>query len=401
MFKNVVSASKEKLEPEKKDFLVRSKWTLGFENGDSLAFFVEHRPEGKLPQHKGLRFADTLKNPKSPLASAMSRYASGAAGIVKKAIDTQGRLWALKIFHQMTSSANLSKVRTQDLVNMAQQEVFAWQTLGGDACYFVLEPTKDVPASRIYLVIPWLNGHELFSYVKEQPEHSLTLEICQAVFRDVIQQLQQLKQVNFLHSDVKFENIFFDEATKKATLLDFSLCAINTSPTTLTESYLSPNYMERLNEALHHPPKEKNRAPFPTYSEIDVLYALGKLAALMYQYGFRDVQEKNRSKIFLAMIASYGKSAIVVRGSFEGLAENIETHLKHERRKAKKDALLPLVPSGASLDSTSNPTSPDQRGDTLTTESSADRKRPQTGTSPMEESAEKDIALEMSPSFGH
>lgn len=393
MLKNVLSARKEKGEPEKRGFLVRSKWTLGFEDSHSLTFFVAHNPEGKLPQHQGLRFVRASESPDSPLSSAISRYAGGGFGIVKKAIDTEGRLWALKILHlQSSSSAKSSKAIDQYLLDIAQQEVFAWRTLGRDACYFILDPTEETITSRFYLLMPWLNGCELFDYVKEQPEHALTLEICHIVFRDVIQQLIRLKEVNCLHSDIKFENIFFDATTQTATLLDFSLCAIGASPQTITEAYLSPDYTARFKEARRQAAKEKTSARLPCYNEEDALYALGHIAESMSKYGFRDIREKNRAINFLNMIINYCKEANCLGGTFDDFAQMIEIHIeiakRKERKKERRYTLFPVVASSSSLNSTSNQASPEQRGDTLTTttEDSVDRRRSLTGYSPKQES---------------
>jgi len=405
MFGQVISAIKEKLPPQDRGFLVRSMWTLNFEGGNSLQFFVEHRPDGKLPQHKGLRFRNIPDFTDSPLDSAMTRYACGSFGIVKKAIDTKGQPWALKIFHPLKSSLDKSsQMIAQSLQKMAQQEVSSWQILGKDACYFVLDSAKgeqqeEEYTPRFYLVLPWVNGQELLSYLNLKSGCNFTLEICHIIFRDVIQQLIKFKTANLLHSDIKPENIFFDEKNMQATLIDLSLCAIDSSPMALTKDYISPEYIDRCKKALEQVDKEKNSSAFPSYGENEVFYALKCIAELIYDHGFSDKKKKDRSTEFLKMIVTYCKNAHHLRGSFDELAQTIKDFMeriqKKEILKGSSFFQSPSIP----LSSPSNVSSPEQRFDTLTKGNSVQLRPSLTGDFPTNSHQGPSSMIGSSPSF--
>lgn len=64
-------------------------------------------------------------------------------------------------------------------------------------------------SSYIYLVMEFLEGGELYDYVKNSPLERLDEEISKNIIKQVASALEYMHSQNFIHRDIKPENIMF------------------------------------------------------------------------------------------------------------------------------------------------------------------------------------------------
>jgi serine/threonine protein kinase len=66
----------------------------------------------------------------------------------------------------------------------------------------------------------------LYSYLKSKPQRRLTEEEAKRVFRQCVEGVKYMHQINIVHRDLKLENILLDES-KNIKIIDFgfSVCA--------------------------------------------------------------------------------------------------------------------------------------------------------------------------------
>ncbi len=94
--------------------------------------------------------------------------------------------------------------------------------------------------SNSYLIMEYVEGGELFSYIHEQ---SGLIEIHTVhIFRQIIAALIYCHRINIHHRDLKPENILLDRDTMTVKLVDFGMAALQPIGKKLTTPCGSPHY---------------------------------------------------------------------------------------------------------------------------------------------------------------
>jgi len=165
-----------------------------------------------------------------------------------------GQYGAAKII----SKATAEKVRALSLANLIQSaEQDPTLHPGGKVIPFGLEREicimklldhpnivrlYDIWENRdeLYLIMEFVEGGELFSYIHEQ---SGLIEIHTVhIFRQIIAALIYCHRINIHHRDLKPENILLDRETMKVKLVDFGMAALQPAGKKLTTPCGSPHY---------------------------------------------------------------------------------------------------------------------------------------------------------------
>ncbi|RMZ71023.1 serine threonine- kinase GIN4 [Pyrenophora seminiperda CCB06] len=165
-----------------------------------------------------------------------------------------GQYGAAKII----SKATAEKVRALSLANLiksAEQDASLYPN--GKAIPFGLEREicimklldhpnivrlYDIWENRdeLYLIMEYVEGGELFSYIHEQDG---LIEIHTVhIFRQIIAALKYCHRINIHHRDLKPENILLDRDTMTVKLVDFGMAALQPEGKKLTTPCGSPHY---------------------------------------------------------------------------------------------------------------------------------------------------------------
>jgi hypothetical protein len=84
-----------------------------------------------------------------------------------------------------------------------------------------------------YLVIEWVQGHELGAYLKQQPQQRLPLDQTLLILRDVAEGLDYLHKLNIVHRDIKPSNVLIQDT--RAVLVDFGIARQTDHSTAITK----------------------------------------------------------------------------------------------------------------------------------------------------------------------
>ncbi|XP_039090784.1 maternal embryonic leucine zipper kinase isoform X4 [Hyaena hyaena] len=122
-----------------------------------------------------------------------------------------GEMVAIKIMDKNALGSDLPRVKTEieALKNLRHQHICQ--------LYHVLET-----ANKIFLVLEYCPGGELFDYIISQDR--LSEEETRVVFRQIVSAVAYVHSQGYAHRDLKPENLLFDEY-HKLKLIDFGLCA--------------------------------------------------------------------------------------------------------------------------------------------------------------------------------
>ncbi|KAI4934006.1 uncharacterized protein J4E92_003676 [Alternaria infectoria] len=93
---------------------------------------------------------------------------------------------------------------------------------------------------ELYLIMEFVEGGELFSYIHEQ--HGLIEIHAVHIFRQIIAALIYCHRINIHHRDLKPENILLDRDTMNVKLVDFGMAALQPIGKKLTTPCGSPHY---------------------------------------------------------------------------------------------------------------------------------------------------------------
>ncbi|CAN9458279.1 unnamed protein product [Alternaria sp. RS040] len=93
---------------------------------------------------------------------------------------------------------------------------------------------------ELYLIMEFVEGGELFSYIHEQ--HGLIEIHTVHIFRQIIAALIYCHRINIHHRDLKPENILLDRDTMTVKLVDFGMAALQPIGKKLTTPCGSPHY---------------------------------------------------------------------------------------------------------------------------------------------------------------
>ncbi|KAF1962771.1 Pkinase-domain-containing protein [Byssothecium circinans] len=94
--------------------------------------------------------------------------------------------------------------------------------------------------NEIYLIMEYIEGGELFSYIGENG--SLPEDLVVYIFRQIIAALLYCHRINIHHRDLKPENILLDRTNMSIKLVDFGMAALQPTGSKLTTPCGSPHY---------------------------------------------------------------------------------------------------------------------------------------------------------------
>jgi serine/threonine-protein kinase len=166
---------------------------------------------------------------------------AGSAGVVHRAIRSDGVRVALKLLHG-------DALRREDLRRRFEREAKALAAAAHPNVLSVLELGQD--ASGLYLVTELLEGRTLESLVQES---RLAPDLALAIADQILAGLGHAHSLGILHRDVKPENVYLERTSSgmRAKLLDFGLAKFHDQTTWGQQSMLtqegtllgSPAYM--------------------------------------------------------------------------------------------------------------------------------------------------------------
>lgn len=108
------------------------------------------------------------------------------------------------------------------------------------SCKYLAVSYGSLTKSRSYLIMEFIEGGELFSYIHEQGG---LIEIHTVhIFRQIIAALIYCHRINIHHRDLKPENILLDRDTMTVKLVDFGMAALQPTGKKLTTPCGSPHY---------------------------------------------------------------------------------------------------------------------------------------------------------------
>ena len=94
--------------------------------------------------------------------------------------------------------------------------------------------------NNIYLVMPYINGGDLFDYIFENTK--LSEEVAKMLFAQIISCMEYLNKLNICHRDIKPENILLNNKKDYITMIDFGLSNFCSYTNLLKSSCGSPCY---------------------------------------------------------------------------------------------------------------------------------------------------------------
>lgn len=123
--------------------------------------------------------------------------------------------------------------------------------------------------NHVYLVMEYVAGGSLHSYLKDQPNRRLDEEEAKRIFKQIMTALQYCHRKSIAHRDIKLENILLDE-NKNVKLIDFgfSTCIPNDKKIKMfcgTPSYMAPEIVMK---------EEYAGPPADIWASAVLLYAL-------------------------------------------------------------------------------------------------------------------------------
>lgn len=107
--------------------------------------------------------------------------------------------------------------------------------------------------THVYLVMEYVVGGSLHSYLKERPDRRLKEEEAKAIFKEIMVALSYCHRKSIAHRDIKLENILLDE-NNHVKLIDFgfSTCIPNDKKIKMfcgTPSYMAPEIVSKVEYA--------------------------------------------------------------------------------------------------------------------------------------------------------
>ncbi|KAF2639367.1 Pkinase-domain-containing protein [Massarina eburnea CBS 473.64] len=186
------------------------------------------------------------------LGKTIGRGGSSRVRVVRH--STTGQQAAAKII----SKATADRVRAMSLANLvanAQKDPTMYQHgrvipigLEREICIMKLLDHPNIVRlydiwenrNEIYLIMEYIEGGELFSYIGE--EGRLAEEVVVYIFRQIIAALLYCHRIKIHHRDLKPENILIDKTDMSIKLVDFGMAALQPKGTKLTTPCGSPHY---------------------------------------------------------------------------------------------------------------------------------------------------------------
>ncbi|KAH7116862.1 serine/threonine-protein kinase-like protein GIN4 [Dendryphion nanum] len=161
----------------------------------------------------------------------------GAAKIISKSIAE--KLCAISMVNLIKSAETDPTMRGGKIIPFGlEREICIMKLLDHPNIVRLLDVWEN--RNELYLVMEFVEGGELFSYISEMG----LLPEMQAIFlfRQIIAALSYCHRLNIHHRDLKPENILLDRETMTIKLVDFGMAALQPSGKMLTTPCGSPHY---------------------------------------------------------------------------------------------------------------------------------------------------------------
>ena len=200
----------------------------------------------------------------------------GAYAVVKTAIHKPtNQKVALKIYDKF-------KLLEPNRKKSVQREI---QILSRISHPHIMKLHESIDTTKhLYLVMEYIRGFSLHSYLKSKPNRRLSETEAKVVFRQLMDAINYCHRHNITHRDIKLENILLDQ-DKRVKLIDFgfSTCFPHEKKVRMfcgTPSYMAPEIVSK---------KEFSGAPAD-------IWACGVLLYVMVcgAFPFRDTSEKEK-----------------------------------------------------------------------------------------------------------
>lgn len=165
----------------------------------------------------------------------------GSYAVVKKAIrKADGKIVAVKIYDKL----KLLDPHRKKVVNREIQILKKLSHPNVVKLYDVIDSIKE-----LYLVMEYIQGQTLFSYLKDKADKKLSEAEIKFLFRQILQGLEYCHRSNVAHRDIKLENILVT-ADRVVKIIDFgfSTCSSPASKSRVfcgTPSYMAPEIVAR------------------------------------------------------------------------------------------------------------------------------------------------------------
>ena len=140
-----------------------------------------------------------------------SQYFSGGAGLVKKGVTHNGKVYAVKIYGRSigqeseVTRARLSEYYGASLLQ-AETAVNANRLLQREAFHLIRD-------KKIYFISPWIDGTAIADECLDMDTHFLNLpfEKRYKMAIQLIEQVYVLHKANYIHGDLKPSNVMYDK----------------------------------------------------------------------------------------------------------------------------------------------------------------------------------------------
>ena len=159
----------------------------------------------------------------------------GAYGTVKQCVHTlqPSTIFAIKIYKKYFLSA-------LHFNRNIRREIRLLKTLKHPHIVRLYESIEDV--SYIYMIMEYLKGGSLFSYIRSKDKHRLSEFETRQLFGQITDAVNYCHRKGIIHRDLKLQNILLDE-NRNIKIIDFGF-AVQVQPTTKLAMYCgTPNYM--------------------------------------------------------------------------------------------------------------------------------------------------------------
>ena len=158
----------------------------------------------------------------------------GLYSVVKSAIQkSTGKRVAIKIYKK-------SKLTSLQRRKCLEQEIKVMKLINHPnivKLYEVIETVKE-----IYIIMEFVKGRSLLSYIKSQPGKKLSERESAWILHQVLEGIKYCHEYDIAHRDIKMENIILDESLN-AKIIDFGFSGLGVKDKKLKAFCGTPSYM--------------------------------------------------------------------------------------------------------------------------------------------------------------
>lgn len=83
----------------------------------------------------------------------------------------------------------------------------------------------DTP-KQVHLITDYVKGISLREYVRQKPNRMVREVTARRMFKQIVEAVCYLHQINVVHRDIKLDNILIEEGSRQVKLIDFGFSVI-------------------------------------------------------------------------------------------------------------------------------------------------------------------------------